>query len=95
MSKLFSLRSWVRIRSSNYDSEYPNTTCKTGCAKKPVKADLPARLRVVAATARKREAVSAEAGNPASGPFGKTQGMLFQHPAKMGHQTLWDQAASE
>ncbi len=73
----------------------PIPLAKQDVQKPRPKAALPARLRVVAATARKREAVSAEAGNAASGPFGKTQGMLFQHPAKMGHQTLWDQAASE
>jgi len=27
-----------------------------------------------------REAASAEAGNAAGGPFGQTQGMLFEHP---------------
>jgi hypothetical protein len=34
------------------------------------------------AAARRREAAPAKAGNAAGEPFGKTQGMLFQHRAK-------------
>ncbi len=76
-------------------AKIPIPLAKQEVQKTRPKAALPARLRVVAATARKLEAVSAEAGNAAGGPFGKTQGILFHHPAKTGHQTLWVQAASE